>query len=1408
MLLSQRLPEVQNAVSSSRIKYTAISASTNYLVCGANTGSLYVFNREGTEMLRLISNSELPDPVHLLSFNPSDEDILAIASTKNIIYLLKLNLSDRNTKEKILLKMTDHKTQISSLIWSSEASGSIKIYSGDIQGQVWMTDAKKLIQKTVQLFDCKSPVVQLDCRGEQLLISSRTQVLLIDFEKQKPSKIGSKPRNGDYGVCFHPTIETHLLASRPSKYLWEASTETSQVLSTIKLKDSLQILPNTNLLTRYKLPGLQIQKWTAIQLRKLEQLQNYVISWDNSCLIVIDPQKGGIVEWHTDVSLVQLVVSGSVIYLLHETNDDNFLVYKVELLQPLQYALKTFEKLLEDTKEFLAKYDGNINNSEFYLRDIWFQCASLIVTAVWDNYQDLCEFSRVLSLFSSLNDDEKLILDGINDLLSNAEQKRIERKEAERIEFEKRGLEEKLKREAEEKKQRELQEKREREENERRKKQLEEQRKQEEEEKRRQEEERIRFERKQEEEKRKEEERKRKIREEEERRKKAEQEELKRIEEAEKQRKALLFSGNLPQVQSSTSQQQENEQNQQEKPSKIEKESNFDYNNLNDDEFEEAVINIQPVSTELKKSSGKRKKKSGERKKRSRVTRATIVDIAPPKLPSGGVVPNKIPEATISEPKNWKNDSFILNQQESSSSTTSFIKNENYSDNLNQSDSDNQSKEEKENSNDDDLSNNDSDNMKSDLDKLLEMDTNDSFFSSSSNQNESLENQKNKSEDSSDITNTPSQSLDVDTSIKSISDFALNTVASFRQLIKPQEEKTQEQQPIPQIQQAKEEIKIENENKQTLSSSNSNNKIVFDQNDQLTNSLFQKITQYISISAYLSISSMATNSFILSEGPDKIIFSSAIRLELQEWIKSFSIQSLPKVSQQTIEILVTLCFEHCIPNDKKQKNNHDYLWNDEESLEFIKKYSKFLILPRVFYILNQRNSKKSLEFLLLEQKNISKDRAMTISKLYELFKKVDISNAISILQSRRDPGFTIEFFPYLLSTEPEKHDVCISFLTRMYPAILPRNFYDYLNSIEFQKKSKLEIYRSRKFYIKLVEHMWQKYPKLQEDRLLVYNFLNQCMSHEGATVDEIYEENSQIVLSNNNNATTGPSGNPLSNLEKTFYLLPKYRTHLYEWGHKDQIMNILQHSDEFKYERNRVINLCKEKGFVPGIIYFYILDKKILDLMIICLSCDDKDTFQSFAENIPNSQWINVVRMWMSIDRSSHNRSITSAFIMSLILRTVGATDAIQLLDECQEFADCLPMQVYSEILKVGQISTQQDNLLPGLLELINTHLWSPQAKELAPQIQYCLEKEMNGGKLNFGEIDNSVSLPRFYEESRNHWGVTCSILTGYCPICTLPISESPSAVVVFPCGHAYHQSCNHANACNECFQMDSLLHW
>ena len=142
-LLSSIIEPILKSVSS-RIKYTCLDVNESYLLFGANTGSLYVFERKRFELVRLISNIELKGPIKYVKFCANDEDVVAVAT--NVIFVMKLNLHDRNLKERIIMKVTEHKDEITQLIWNN-IPNTMKLYSGDKQGQVYITDMDKVIEK-------------------------------------------------------------------------------------------------------------------------------------------------------------------------------------------------------------------------------------------------------------------------------------------------------------------------------------------------------------------------------------------------------------------------------------------------------------------------------------------------------------------------------------------------------------------------------------------------------------------------------------------------------------------------------------------------------------------------------------------------------------------------------------------------------------------------------------------------------------------------------------------------------------------------------------------------------------------------------------------------------------------------------------------------------------------------------------------------------------------------------------------------------------------------------------------------------------------------------------------------------------------------------------------------------------
>lgn len=1311
------MDSVQNAKSSSRIKFTSITASSNYLVCGANTGSLYVFDRKSSEMLRLISNNEIPDPIHLLTMHPSNDDVLALASI-NSIYLIKLNLLERNANEKILLKISEHKSTVTCINWCNDSG--LKLYSSDSEGHVCMTDAKKLVQKTVHLYKCDAPVIQLDSKADkQLIISSSTQVYLIDFEKSKATKVGTKPRNGSYGACFHPSQENLLLAARPGKNIWAASSDTSQVISTMKLKDSLQSLPNTTLLGRYLLPDTPVQKWNGVQIRRMEQFSEFIISWDRTCMIILDPTNGQIIQWHTDVALMSITTLKDAIFILHVNENEDTTVYRIDSLDSLEYSKSLYDRLSYDTR--IHQNNGKDIQS-LNLREYWFQCASYSIIGKNENITMLKEINDILLKFKELSESETSILDSLKDLIEKVEEKIKQQLEEERRIKEEQKLEEQRKLEEEIKKKEEAERLKKLAEEEEAKRQAEIKRKQEEEKKRLEEEEKARIKRKQEEEQRKEEERLRKLAEEAERRKKQEAEELKRIEQAERLRREALL-GSAP-----SSDREDTFAIKSDKP--VENIVSTIVDDDIEDTYEPAVINIAPAEPPSKKT--KKKKKVIRKKKAS----TRVVDIAP---------------ATMRSPKP---SPIIEQKKEEEVEKKSIIKEPSSSLSVNNSSVAVQKKPievEKPKQNEE-----------SDITSML----NDFSFGKLKRFTEKMASSL-----------TPIHSVS-DPSIDGLTSMSSEIISSsdpepLKELPKVNDKHPKNSEP---------EIPIVTE-KQIIESIEKEENIqkeepkIIDE-DELTLELYQKVSHIISIQSYTSVSS---SSSVLLEDPCKISLPAELFSSLNDWIKLFNPSKPPPASKSVLSILISVCYEHNI-NDSIGPSP----WSDNQSIQFLEQTIDYIIIPRVFYIANQSNFIDTLLFLLKKQENSKnnndewKSRESICKKLLSNLDKGDINSTITFINTKRDIGLILAILPKLLAIS-ERHDAIISSLIKLYPALLPRNLYNYLSNDKFfNESSKLEIYRSQKLFIEYIKMIWIKYPELQQDQDIVYHWLKQCMSHEAPGKDVIY----------NNNG------------------LPKIRTHLYPWGHLESMMKVLENPNEYRYNYNSIKILCEEKGFLPGLMYFYKRNDDILEALKLSLHTDNLEEFKSLTSSLPASHWKILLEEWENVDTSDSSRVLRCEQVITSLLQSLGSTDCIELLETIPNFAKVLPFNVYREILKVGQISIQQDNLLPKLLELINTHLWSNRPKELSPQIQYCLEKELNGGTLNYCDGDNSIPLPRFYEESQNHWGIPARVILGKCPSCMLPIIDSSSSVIVFQCGHVYHQQCIPEMACRECFEMDSLLNW
>ena len=211
-----------------RIYYTCIDVSRHLLACGANTGSVYLFERResyssnATHKLNLVeTTASVGEPVTRVSFS-RDGKKLALSSSSGTIRIVKLNLGSLRQKQEVTQTNTVHKgSTVTSLKWDY---GGKRLFSGDTKGvvsSIILSDNKvtSLFSKPEIYYRGESPIVQLDFQVfdavQWVLISTRKRCIVFELEADsvgssggdktsivKPKQVGRKLRDGPFGACF------------------------------------------------------------------------------------------------------------------------------------------------------------------------------------------------------------------------------------------------------------------------------------------------------------------------------------------------------------------------------------------------------------------------------------------------------------------------------------------------------------------------------------------------------------------------------------------------------------------------------------------------------------------------------------------------------------------------------------------------------------------------------------------------------------------------------------------------------------------------------------------------------------------------------------------------------------------------------------------------------------------------------------------------------------------------------------------------------------------------------------------------------------------------------------------------------------------------------------------------------
>lgn len=125
------------------MKYTCLDVSEKYVILGTNNATLYLFDKRKYDLIRLISNIQLRGDIKGVKFCTNDEDVIAVVT--NAIFIMKLNLKEKHSKERLIIKITEHKqADIKAIVWA-RLPNQHQLFSSDSQGFIYQTDLEQVI---------------------------------------------------------------------------------------------------------------------------------------------------------------------------------------------------------------------------------------------------------------------------------------------------------------------------------------------------------------------------------------------------------------------------------------------------------------------------------------------------------------------------------------------------------------------------------------------------------------------------------------------------------------------------------------------------------------------------------------------------------------------------------------------------------------------------------------------------------------------------------------------------------------------------------------------------------------------------------------------------------------------------------------------------------------------------------------------------------------------------------------------------------------------------------------------------------------------------------------------------------------------------------------------------------------
>ncbi|KAI4463905.1 ruby-eye2-like protein [Holotrichia oblita] len=341
----------QSLHQTQRIKFTCFDISSNYIVFGASSGGIYIFNRHPCKFIKLIPNKDGSVTNIVIS---SEQKDVALSTTKGFIVIVENCFCDGNIQYQIY---TQHEgNTVTAMKWYGN-----DLYSGDSSGQVSVISISHLLKKALfqtpsaTLMRLDSTIVQLDIYSNFLLASTKTKTYLCDTLQEQYRQIGKKLRDGHFGACFYnkgghnvnPTQteqdkltrnlkngnasvinrDVKIYCARPGLRLWEANFDSS-VVCTHQFRDSLNVNASTIIhLGENENSGLEISDlsgavFSSFNFGRIFTFNDYILTFKIDGIYIFDVRSVSLLYWTNYFSDIRdIKILGDTIYIWLENNN-------------------------------------------------------------------------------------------------------------------------------------------------------------------------------------------------------------------------------------------------------------------------------------------------------------------------------------------------------------------------------------------------------------------------------------------------------------------------------------------------------------------------------------------------------------------------------------------------------------------------------------------------------------------------------------------------------------------------------------------------------------------------------------------------------------------------------------------------------------------------------------------------------------------------------------------------------------------------------------------------------------------------------------------------------------------------------------------------------------------------------